>query len=50
MSVYQSALEKLPACEKVEVRNLQTRGDTATFTLWITFKPEAIVPAQSISI
>jgi hypothetical protein len=49
VSVYRSALEKLPACEKVEVRNLQTRGDTATFTLWIAFKPDAIAPAQSIS-
>ncbi|MBI4624856.1 MAG: hypothetical protein HY736_16775 [Verrucomicrobia bacterium] len=49
VSVYRSALEKLPSCEKVEIRNLQTRGDTATFTLVVTFKPEAIAPAQSIS-
>lgn len=49
VSIYHSALEKLPSCEKVEIRNLKTRGDTATFTLWVVFKPEAIAPAQSIS-
>jgi len=44
MSVYQSALEKLPSCEKVEILNLNTRGDTVTFTLVVTFKPDSVKP------
>ncbi len=45
VSVYQTALEKLPACEKVDVQLKGTRGDLTTFTLTITFKPEAVKPA-----
>ena len=44
VSVYQSALEKLPACEKVDVQLKGTRGDLTTFTLTITFKPDAVKP------
>lgn len=46
VSVYQNALEKLPACEKVDVQLKGTRGDLTTFTLTITFKPEAVKPAS----
>ena len=44
MSLFQSALEKLPACEKVEMLNQNLRGDTATFTLVVTFKPDMLKP------
>jgi hypothetical protein len=48
MSLYKSALEKLPACEKVELQPGVTRGDTATFLLIVTFKPEALQPLQPL--
>lgn len=44
ISLYQNALEKLPACEHVEVIDPRTRGDTATFTLVVTFKPDSVKP------
>jgi hypothetical protein len=44
MTVFQSALEKLPACEKVEMIPQATRGDTVTFTLVVTFKPDSVKP------
>ena len=34
----------LPTIENVETRGLQARGENATFTLVITFKPDAIKP------
>lgn len=46
VSVYQTALEKLPACEKVDVQLRNTRGELTTFTLTVTFKPEAVRPAS----
>lgn len=44
ISVYQSALEKLPSVQKVDVVNEGARGATATFRLTVAFKPEAIKP------
>jgi len=39
------ALAEQPACAKVEVRDQRTRDNLMTFTLVITFKPEALKPA-----
>ena len=44
ISVYSTALKALPGIENVETRGLQARGDNATFTLVITFKPDVIKP------
>jgi hypothetical protein len=44
ISVYSTALKARPGIENVETRGLQARGDNATFTLVITFKPDVIKP------
>ena len=44
IAAYSSTLKALPGIENVETRGLQARGDNATFTLFITFKPDAIKP------
>ena len=41
--VFKSTLKALPGVESVEGTE-QARGDTATFTLMVTFKPDAIKP------
>jgi len=45
VAAFRSALSELPACEKVEVRDQRTRDNLMTFSLVITFKPEALKPA-----
>ena len=45
--LYQSELSKLPACEKVEVQRLESRGGVTTFTLVVTFKADALKPSES---
>lgn len=47
ISQYQTALEKLPACEKVEMRPTRTRGNLTEFTLKVTFKPDAVKPVPA---
>lgn len=47
VSTYQTALASLPEIEKVEVRDQRTRENLMTFTLVITFKPDALKPAPS---
>jgi len=47
VSTFRSALADLPACEKVEVRDQRTRDNLMSFTLVITFRPEALKPAAS---
>jgi hypothetical protein len=47
ISLYQSALEKLPACEKVDMQPQGTRGDLTTFKLTVTFKPDAVKPVSA---
>lgn len=42
--IFQSALEKLPACERVVSSPRGTRGEVALFTMVVTFKPGAIKP------
>lgn len=44
---YKSALEQSPACERVEIRDQRTHDNLVTFTLVVTFKPGALVPATS---
>jgi hypothetical protein len=46
--IFKSALKELPACENVESADEHTRNDTTTFTLIVTFKPEALKPAPPI--
>lgn len=47
MSIYQSALEKLPSKEKVEFLPQPSRGQFATFRIIFTFKPGALKPSAS---
>jgi hypothetical protein len=47
VAVFRTSLSEEPACEKVEVRDQRTRDNLMTFTLVITFKPEALKPAAS---
>jgi hypothetical protein len=44
---YKSALEQAPACERVEIRDQRTHDNLVTFTLVVTFRPGALVPATS---
>lgn len=41
---FKSTLKALPQVENVETKDERTRGDTGTFTLIVTFKPDAIKP------
>jgi len=47
VAVFRSALGDQPACEKVEVRDQRTRDNLMTFTLVVTFRPEAVKPATA---
>lgn len=47
VSGYTAALRALPAVERAEVTNLKTAGNTATFILEVSFKPEALNPPHS---
>lgn len=49
VSLFEAKLRSLPMIQKVEVRDLQTRGDSGTFTLIVTFKPDTLKPADSIA-
>jgi hypothetical protein len=44
---YKTALEQVPACEKVEIQNQRARDNVVSFTLVVTFKPAALAPATS---
>ncbi len=47
VAAFRSALGEQPACAAVEVRDQRTRDNLMTFTLVITFRPEALKPAAS---
>ena len=49
IGVYEAKLRTLPMIQKVETRIGQTRAETATFTLVVTFKPDMVKPAESIA-
>jgi hypothetical protein len=44
---YKSAIEHTPSVDRVEIRDQRARDNVVTFTLIITFKPGALVPAAS---
>jgi hypothetical protein len=44
VSGYTATLRSLPAVERAEVTNLKTAGNTATFILEVSFKPDALTP------
>lgn len=44
ISAYTSKLKTLPIIENVETRGIQAKGDSATFTLVVTFKSDSIKP------
>jgi hypothetical protein len=46
-SSYQTALNGLPACSRVEVDDQRTREGISTCKFVVTFKPEALKPAAS---
>jgi hypothetical protein len=43
---YQAALKGLPACQDVELGQTTERGGTTRFILTVTFKPDALRPAD----
>jgi hypothetical protein len=45
---YVATLRSLPMVARVDLKDERTRGDTETFTLVVTFKPEALKIADSI--
>ena len=47
--VYESTLKSSPLIEAAEARMGPTNGNTATFTLTVTFKPETIKPEPAPS-
>lgn len=44
VTAYEQKLNGLGAIERVEIRNLNVRGNLATFVLFVKFKPEALKP------
>ncbi len=42
IGMYKNDLEALPSCAGVVIKNPQTRDNLATFTLVVTFKPDAL--------
>jgi hypothetical protein len=46
---YLAILRNLPMVAHVDLRDERTRGDTETFTLVVTFKPDTLIAADSIS-
>ena len=44
---FKSALEKLPECDHVEIRDQLLRNNVASFTLLVTFKPTALPPSTT---
>ncbi len=49
IGVYEARLRTLPTVQKVDQRVGPTVGNSATFDLTVTFKPDAIKPADSIA-
>jgi hypothetical protein len=49
ISTYRNSLEALPDCNKVEIKDLRTQNNVASFTLVITFKPDRLTAASPAS-
>jgi hypothetical protein len=47
IGAYKNALDTIPACASVEIKNPQTRNKMSTYTLVVTFKPGALKAAPS---
>jgi hypothetical protein len=47
--VYEATLRNLPMLQRVEIRDYKTRGETASFSLVVTFKPDSLKPAESLA-
>jgi hypothetical protein len=47
ISSYRNSLEALPACEKVEIRDLRSQNGNTSFTLVVTFKPDGLHPSPA---
>lgn len=47
VSSYTAALRALPAVERAEVTTIKTAGNTATFILEVSFKPDALKPPHA---
>jgi len=47
--LYEATLRNLPMLQRVEIRDYKTRGETATFTLVVTYKPDSLKPAESLA-
>ncbi len=44
---YKTAIERNPACEKVEIKDQHSKDSEISFTLVVTFKPAALPPASA---
>jgi hypothetical protein len=47
ISSYRNSIEALPACEKVEIRDLRSQNGNTSFTLVVTFKPDGLHPSPA---
>jgi hypothetical protein len=47
IGTFKTALEQLPSCDHVEIRDQVLRNNVASFTLLVTFKPTALPPATT---
>jgi hypothetical protein len=44
---YKTAVEQMPTCDHVEIKDQRTHDNQVSFTLIVTFKPGALTPASS---
>jgi len=44
---YGARIEALPACEKVEIRDLRSQNGNTSFTLVVTFKSDGLHPSPT---
>ncbi len=47
IDAFQVALRNLPSCQDVVIRGPETRAGMAVFTILVTFKPDAVKPAET---
>jgi hypothetical protein len=47
IAAYKTAIEQVPACERVEIRDQRAQNNVVSFTLVVTFRPGALAPATS---
>ena len=49
IKAYQNKLESVPECANVAIKDQRSRDNMTTFTLVVTFKPEALKPSAPAS-